>query len=248
MKTLVVWLALLIGLAPVPALAQTRFYPAHDTAAPVSPTFGLPGGSSAWTTTSSAVRRAMATTSFGEAGNIGIALSATGTSQTTLFLQTSICNLDAQTINGTVKGQIRTNGGAHTGAWLAQGIYVTSSDGSTSRGVLLAIESPDLATTPPLLSSTSINRRMKDVSENNSLTLSSVSPQAGDCLVVEWGIRDADSNTSTAYIINDTAGSTDLAEDDTTTANNRPWIEFSDTITFGGGAGTRATVVGGGVF
>lgn len=116
----------------------------------------------------------------------------------------------------------------------AVAIKVIKADG-TDRGVLLAVSaSDDTAATPPEWSSTTLtNRRFQDSSENASITLSSLAVSDGDYLVVELGARQASTSTATNWgaRIGDGAAS-DLAEDDTTTAANNPWIEFSGNLLF----------------
>ena len=135
--------------------------------------------------------------------------------------------LQAQTISGTVKGQIRareSDPAAQMCAALV--IRVVSNDGLTERGVLLAYF-------PAALSSgfdpaTSTNRKFPP-----STALTSVTCQDGDRIVVEIGHRAFNTVTTsyTGYVwFNNTIGTADLPEDEITTDNLCPWIEFSQAL------------------
>lgn len=157
---------------------------------------------------------------------------ATGTTNPTARAmgRTIIGPLKAQTINGTVKGQMRgqeSNAGAN--ATLALAIKIIKPDG-TDRGVLLAQTASDAATAGNELATSLTNAMFKDASESASITLSSVVASDGDYLVIEWGFRSATavSRNITLSYGNDSA--TDLPEDTSTTAANNPWFEFSTSI------------------
>jgi hypothetical protein len=150
------------------------------------------------------------------------------------FTQVVSIPLTAQTISGTVKGQILSAAASSaTDATVAIAIRVLKSDG-TERGVLLApTASDDTSTTPPEVSTTRTNRRFLDSTESASLTLTSVDASDGDVLVVELGQR----QTSSSVLSNDVAlgptgaSFTDVPEDDTTTTGIG-WLEFSGTVQF----------------
>lgn len=140
--------------------------------------------------------------------------------------------LDAQTIDGTIKGQFLCNEQvAGDNFTLAVGVRVIRPD-RTDRGVLLAVTaSDDTSSTPPEMSdAVATNRSLQDSSENFSLTLSSLAVSAGDYLVIEIGIREASTSVNTASIYASN-NSTDLPEDQIATTGDA-WIEFSDDITF----------------
>lgn len=135
--------------------------------------------------------------------------------------------LGAQTIAGTVKGQVRTRlqtGDArHNQVNLC--IKVVSHSGSVLRGTLLALG----AHVSPNMYTPTIFRNRKAADGD---TLASVVVVNGDRLVVEIG-------TSASIVSVDVDGvdasfgdnsATDLPEDETTTAANNPWIEFSQDI------------------
>lgn len=153
--------------------------------------------------------------------------------------------LDAQTITGTVKGQVYCQtSAASSNPTLAVVIRVFSNDGSTERGVLLAISASQLTTDPPVFwdsgSSLSVeNRQLKDSSDNTSITLSSVAALAGDRLVIELGFRETGTSAiAVARGYFGEANANDAAENETdrnggTAASVRnPWVEFTHSFDF----------------
>lgn len=137
--------------------------------------------------------------------------------------------LKAQTISGTIKGQIRCSQGTAAGDYtLAVAVKIIQPDG-TDRAVLLAVTASDLPTSHEM-ATTLTNRSFRDASENLSISLTSQSVSDGDMLVVELGFKNgAGSNVSCTLEPRTDSGS-DLAEDDSTTTANNSWIEFSGTI------------------
>jgi hypothetical protein len=146
--------------------------------------------------------------------------------------------LAAQTISGTVKGQMRgAEQAGTTNATLAMAVKLVQPSGA-DRAVLLAQTASDSATTGIELAVTTLtNARFFNVTEVTPIPFTTQTAIAGDFLVIEWGFR---SNTITAQNVtlsygNDSA--TDLTDADTTvTAANNPWWEFSGTITLDAGA------------
>lgn len=218
----------------------TRFYLPSSTAAAVSPAFD-----SGWERTVDANRiecvtsktsTAMATKTFEEPSSTG---------QDSLARQYVSKPLSgAQTITGTVKGQIRAaeNDAGSDGRSQLK-IRVVSNDGSTVRGTLLDYDTAGLANE---WATTLTNRRFPRTAGS---ALTSVNALDGDRIVFEIGVRiHAVPLGSDQYSIRfgDT-GSTDLAEDETTTTDNVPWIEFSQTLTIGGSANTLTFSGGGGI-
>ena len=141
----------------------------------------------------------------------------------------------AQTVDGTVKGQIRCNETTGTDSYTtAIGLKVIQADGS-DRGTLLAVTgSDDSSTDPPEMNvSTLENRAFRDASENASITLSSVSAQVGDYLVIEIGFRQGSTSVNNATMQVGTANPAgtaplgDLTEDDTSISTLLSWLEFS---------------------
>jgi hypothetical protein len=140
--------------------------------------------------------------------------------------------LKAQTISGTVKGQIRgseSNAGGNASPALAIKII---QPGGADRAVLLAQTAADSATTGHEFVTSLTNTKFETAAESASLALSSQSATAGDYLVIEIGFRSATSVDRTITLRYGDADATDLPEDTTTTADNNPWVEFSATVLF----------------
>lgn len=163
---------------------------------------------------------------------------ATGTNPNTVAARRYITRpLSAQTISGTVKGQMRVAEGAATDdRTLAVAIKAVTSAGA-DRGVLLAVSASDTATvTPPEMSTALTNRPIQDAAENTALSLSSVAVSDGDRLVIEWGTRTASTIISSFGAAGPgwraDSGVSDLPEDSTSTSNFNPWVEFSGDIAF----------------
>ena len=143
--------------------------------------------------------------------------------------------LAAQTISGTLKGQIRSSVNNLTFAGtVAIAARVVSSDGLTLRGELLAPTASQSASTPPRLSTSTINRSFRDSADNTDISLNPVTSISGDILVVEIGARDVDTGTtrSAALRFLDLAINAYLPEDETTSTALNPWVEFSHSIVF----------------
>jgi hypothetical protein len=148
--------------------------------------------------------------------------------------------LAAQTITGTLKGQVRAMESATSANMRSQIVVrVVSNDGSTERGVLypgdLHTHGANANANPTNEFGTSLaNRRFPRSGFANTLT--SVTTEDGDRLVIEIGFRHhLASSTATVgtFSFGDNSG-TDLPENDTTTTANNPWVEFSNTIYFQG--------------
>lgn len=149
--------------------------------------------------------------------------------------------LNAGSISGTVKAIIQAKEGSASLDQRAQlVIRVVSNDGATVRGTLLAMDTGALANE---FSATALtNRRFPKGS--SGATLSAVSAQAGDRIVVEVGYRQHASLFSSFYAVlfgygwgqlrfGDTGA--DLAENETDTGAGSPWLEFSQTLSFQAG-------------
>lgn len=135
--------------------------------------------------------------------------------------------IKAQTIAGTVKGQMLVLESA-VAADFCRGITikVVSNDGATLRGVLLSHFPDSLTSEYP---TTMANRNFPPES-----ALSSVAAQEGDRIVVEIGTR-AFNTATTQYIATHRFGdnaASDLPEDESTTTDSNPWIQFSQPIQF----------------
>jgi hypothetical protein len=137
--------------------------------------------------------------------------------------------LAAQTITGTVKGYaLFSESDAAQDCRVQCEIRIISQAG-TVRGTLLAANTDALSSE---FVATPTNRRIPLLAATNTLT--SVSAQEGDYLVVEIGHRThvASGTSYTATVRwQDDPGSADLPEDETDTdATKAPWIEFSQTL------------------
>lgn len=226
--------------------AQTRLYLPSSGAAAVSPTF-----SAGWDDTGGADHLALATASGGATAQVQ--LTSTDTVTTTdadqLWRQYVSPPLNgAQSISGTVKGQVKVKESSNAQNARAQlVIYVVSNDGSTVRGILLDFDTSALSSE---FSTSNINKKFP-LAAISPATLSSVSASDCDRLVIEYGARDH--STGVGATVSATFGddsATDLAENETSSATSDPWIEFSGTISFraegacgGGGGRTRRVLI-----
>lgn len=206
----------------------TRLYlPATAEVTAISPT-----ASASWEDTT-ILARVVARTSKRNNTLTSVSFSdANAANRDVLFRQYVSLELDAgQTITGgqNLKAQaLCSETDAGNAMFLAIGIRVIANDGSTVRKVVLdvfrdAVEIRDDA------AGGLQNRQFATTSAvTNYTTL------AGDRLVIEVGTggdpAGGKSHSSTIRL-GDSSG-TDLAEDDTTTTDNNPWIEFTDTLTF----------------
>jgi len=136
--------------------------------------------------------------------------------------------LAAQTISGTVKGQMRAReSGSAADARAQVVIKVVSGDGQTVRGTLVDFSGAALSSE---FSTTMTNRKFP-LAAISPVTMSSVVAQAGDRLVIEIGSRRSGADPgSTEFRLGESGGS-DLPEDETTTQDQNPWMEFSSAIT-----------------
>lgn len=139
--------------------------------------------------------------------------------------------LAAQTLDGNVKAQFQClEGNAANNQFVTLKITVISNDGTTENAVLLAITRD----TVDELATTLTNRNFP------STALTSYACASGDRLCVEVGTGGLPTAAGGTNGHNATirwgcnASSGDLPEDDAETATTyRPWIEFSNTYSFG---------------
>lgn len=196
-----------------------RLYLPSTGAAAVSPAFD------SWDKTTGGDRIAAVTTKISSAmGNKTGAGSEAG-KNSRLARQYVSAPLSAQTISGTVKNYLRAfkaTGESHK-AHLS--IRVCNNAGSSFTGTLLSLGEYGGNTT---FNSTTL--RNKDFADGDSL--SSLAVNNGDRLVIEIGSNPGNgADGSATFNFGDNSG-TDLAEDETTTTANNPWLEFSMTIAF----------------
>jgi hypothetical protein len=159
-------------------------------------------------------------------------LSGAGNPTTRATGRTIIGPLAAQTISGTVKGQMRgMESHANTNATLAMGIKLVQPDG-TDRATLLPVRTPTAWAGSELVVDVLTNAQFKANDGTTPLPLTSQTATAGDYLVIEWGFRsNVDQNrTVTLSYGNDSASA--LPEDATETQAFAPWWEFSADLVF----------------
>lgn len=151
------------------------------------------------------------------------------------------------TISSGIKGQIRALEAATAADARAQVVIrVLSEDGTTIRGTLYG---PDVAVLSSEFDAVTLTNRK--FPRGGTVTPTPVSYQDRDRIVVEVGWRKGENATTSrtgTLRFGDAIGGTDLPQDETTTADNNPWIEFGDALGFYGEvdflAATRNTVNG----
>ena len=222
MKLLVSLIIVIILFLPVQG--ATRFY-YHSSGGQYE---GAPAYDSAWEVTSAVgigrtrtIRTGTAMTNYTSGASSVV--------QDILIGQLISDPIGAQTISGTVKGQARckeSNGGMN--AYTAVCIRVVSNDKSTVRGTLLSVTNGTSASTELAATGSGTNRYFPA-----STALTAVTTQNGDRIIIELGARQtANSNNRTVSLVGGDDSATDLAEDESTTTANNPWIEFSQDIKF----------------
>jgi hypothetical protein len=193
---------------------------------PVTPAFD-----SSWSQTTSAIRRWLSRSKLSTAFVTTSISENTATSPFDVLVAQFISEpISAQTISGTVKGQIRVSEANADADYKAQiVIWVMKPDG-TSRGTLLAKDTSALSSEFV----TSLTNRKFPLAAVSPATLTNVTSVAGDRIVVEVGYRSHNSHTTArnGSFRFGSAGASDLAENETATTEDNPWIELSGTITF----------------
>lgn len=202
----------------------TRLYLPSSGAAAIAPAFDA-----AWERTSDALAFAAVTTKIGSTMTTsgGIFCQFNSTTYDVAAAQYVYGPIGAQTISGNVVGQIRIlENTANLDASAQMVIRVIAPDATTVRGTLLAASSAGLSSE----FATSLTNRTFPL--GGSTALSSVAASNGDYIVIEFGYRKREANNFTRncqFRYGDSNG-TDLPSDQTTTTDNDPWIEFSNTI------------------
>lgn len=206
---------------------------------------GAPAFSSHWDNTASAVRRMLDTTGAEFGSQYGLAVAEISTSrQSLLVAQFQSKPLLAQTISGTLKGQLQCmESDAAADMALQVHVRVYNPTSGTDRGVLWA---PDktytaVSATPGNaayeFATSKTNRKAPSGWSGSGVSLSSVAASNGDILLIEVGYRHCNtvstSYTGTIYFGGYVSGG-DLAEDETSTSTATAWMEFSQDITFQG--------------
>ena len=209
----------------------TRIYLGNlVSGAGLSPTFGA-----GWHRNADADRRFCGPKKFGTAmASKNVITSTAETVSFCLNRQYLSDPMVAMTLSGTLKGQLRAlESNAGLNATSAIRVAICNEDGTNIREVV-AIAASDLTTsTPPEYATSLTNRRFQNSAESASISLTSTTVNEKDRLILEIGIRE--SNTTANRNADQSFGddsATDLAEDDTTTTADNPWIEFTANIVF----------------
>jgi hypothetical protein len=208
----------------------TRFYLPSTGAAAVSPAF------TGWTQTTGADRIKCVTTKISSAMTTKTQLSADAISND-LLRQYVSDPIVAGDITGTVKGIIRAaEAGTLQDLCPQIRIRVCSNDGSTFRGTLIDFNNGALSN--EFVVTTLTNRKYPRGWSGAGTSVSTVTAQTDDRIVIEVGWREAvaGEGANGNLRFGDAAGA-DLAEDETGTTDNNPWIEFSADLFAGGGGG-----------
>lgn len=207
----------------------TRFLLPSSGAAGASPAFG------GWGVTGQADRVRMVTASVSTPLATRSANPTQAAVVDVLIRQYVSDPLNAGSISGTVKGIVQAYESASNRDMRAQLlIRVVSNDGATVRGTLLALNTGAVAS--EFSDSVLTSRKFPLGWTGAGATLSAVTAQAGDRIVVEIGYRMHLGFASSFFAygqlrFGDTGS--DLAEDETSTSTTlRPWIEFSQTLSF----------------
>jgi hypothetical protein len=155
------------------------------------------------------------------------ATSLTAANSKILIRQYMSIPIAAQTIGvGTVKGTIRALESAinDNADAVTCRIWLASQDAQTNRGTILAIANSTVA-------EFSTSLRAKRIAAG--VATSSVTAQDGDHIIIELGYTMTTGGTSVSADLNFGCNSaTDLGDNETDTAANNPFVEFSVTIAF----------------
>jgi hypothetical protein len=141
--------------------------------------------------------------------------------------------LAVQTITGSIKGQFRCFSDSAGNFRLAVAVRKCALDGSGVVSLLAPTHTSDVGT-PPQFNGVSLqNRRLEEGSNDFAVNLASTGLNAQDRLIIEIGYKDDDAGSADQGNINfgDNSG-TDLAEDESTTTANNPWVELTHDLLF----------------
>lgn len=224
---------LLLGLVALPAFAATRFFFPLDTASPITPN---PAFGSGWTSSSSGVRRAMVLTKGSSAITTGQTISLSGTANDKNADRQYVSDplAGAQTISGTVKGQLMVREFATTDNvdQISILLRVVSNDGtSVTCSAVLALG--NYAVAGEFINNATL--RNKKIADGDTIT--SCNANDGDRIVLEIGFSNTTSGTTPQAAAKWGENATELPEDETQTTDGAGWFEFSATLTFQGPTG-----------
>lgn len=206
----------------------TRLYLPSSGAAPVSPAFD-----GAWEETTSADRLLAVTARSGTpmASKTHTQTTSTTSNRDHLLRQYVSAVLEAgQSISGTCKGILRVQESA-TGQNAMANVIARLWNGSS----FLTLYAGTAATTIQNEFATSLtNRRFPLAWAGAGQAITTQTARENDRIVLEFGFRSVETS-ATAFVgtgsFGDSAG-TDCAEDETSTAANNPWFEFSADLRF----------------
>jgi hypothetical protein len=200
----------------------TRLYFHYGLAPTISPLFD-----EAWETVIGSSRYKCSPVKQGTAFTeiVGYEYSASA-NEDTAIVQFISDPLVAQTINGTIKGQILAReSAAAANLCMAMVVRVVSALG-VPRGTLFSFFPDPIGT--ELSSGDAVNRKIPA-----SAAISELEVQAGDRIIIELGSRAFNTDSSPTYYAFLTVGdaaATDLPEDEAEVAYLNPWIEFSGSL------------------
>ena len=213
------------------------------------PSTGTPSISPAinagWEVSTNLDRRIMVTTRISSAMTNKTSVGNSGLANQQILRQYHSAALAAQTLSGTLKGQFRGSTTAVGATCPCVSLSKCNSDGSVVTSIIAPTQAADATTNaPPAFDTTITNRKFETTpADTFLLTVPSTSIDDGDFLLLELGIHENNGNGArTATIVFGDDSGTDLPEDETTTAANNPWAEFSADIIFAGGGGSTASI------
>jgi len=204
----------------------TRFYLPSTGAADVTPT--APAG---WSETTGFDILKCVTTKISSAMTSKTRVTSLTAAGTRCLLRQYVSNpIAAQTISGTIKGTVLALESAVNDNIdvVSSRIWVSSPDGLTNRGTLLAIGDYG----PVAEFNTAL--RAKRIADGDSIT--SVTALGGDRIIIElgYGFTTIGTSVSGSLSFGDDSA-TDLGDNETDTAANNPFVEFSQTLVFHAG-------------
>lgn len=219
------WQAFLVAVSP--NLRARRFYIDGAAAGAISPAY-----EAVWNTSASAVRRQGKDVKGASAkADVTIAEAVTTNNYDVACVQVVIGPLGTGVLHGGWRAQVRcAESSANLNAIVQYTVKVCRPD-ATVRAVAYAGHANTANTNE--FGTTAANRRFPRLNLTRALT--STAYCEGDYLVVELGYRaNNTSGTSMSGTLRIGESATDFAENDTTTTDNCPWIEFTEGVRLSG--------------